>query len=101
MAQINASAATRHSTHEGIGDVVTVRGRLALLGWASMRAWAHAHGYERQLVAWTVKTWGNRTDRRPHGGLTRQVMADLRVTFDQQKTPAMRQAEMAGDFARN
>ena len=92
MAQINAKAKSAPSQMEGIGDAVTVRGKLALLGWPSVAEWGRAHGYDRQIVGWTIRHWGARTDRRPHGGLTRQVMRDLRETFANGKTPAMHQA---------
>lgn len=93
MEQINAKKQACLSTPEGIGDRTTVRGKLALLGWHSLREWALAHGYDRQLAAYTIKTWGNRTDRKPHGGLTRQVMRDLRETLSTGKTPEMHAAQ--------
>lgn len=101
MTQSNAKKRTYPpSPGEGIGDAITVRGKLALLGWPSVAEWARAHGYDRQIVGWTICRWGNRTDRRPHGGLTRQVLVDLRATLSLQKTPAMRAAEAAGDWKR-
>jgi hypothetical protein len=87
MEKSNAKTGASHSPSEVIGNVVTVRGKLALLGWPSMRAWASAHGYERMTVSATVKTWGLRTDRTPHGGLARAVMRDLRETFATGKQP--------------
>lgn len=81
MEKSNAKQRQRPPQAEVLGDVVTVRGRLALLGWKSIAAWAHAYGYERQMVSYTVRTWAQRTDRRPHGGLSRAVMRDLRETL--------------------
>lgn len=93
--KINAKPKAVPSVAEGIGDAVTVRGKLALLGWASVAAWARAHGYDAQIVRWTITHWGNRTDRRPHGGLTRHAMRDLRDTLSTGKTPAMHAATKA------
>lgn len=96
MEQINAIVQPATSTEEVIGDVTAVRGRLALLGWRSMRAWAHAHGYLRVTVRNTVVTWGQRTDRRqPHGGISRAVMRDLRRTFAEGITPEQHAASLA------
>lgn len=81
MEKSNAKQQTRPPQAEVLGDVVTVRGRLALLGWKSITAWARAYGYERQMVSYTVRTWAQRTDRKPHGGLSRAVMRDLRETL--------------------
>ena len=95
MSQTSRKANAITSPFVGIGDSIKVRGKLALLGWASVAEWARAHGYDQQIVRWTITQWGNRTDRRPHGGLSRQVLRDLRATLDQQKTPAMHEAELA------
>lgn len=70
-----------------LGTVLSVRGRLAQLGWFSMSAWAQAYGYPRGSVQAAVRTWGQRTDRIPHGGIARAVMRDLRTTLDQGLTP--------------
>ena len=69
--------------NEPIGDVLTIRGKLQLLGWTSFTAWATAHGYKRGSVSAAVRTWGQRTDRAPHGGISRAVMRDLRQTIAQ------------------
>lgn len=66
---------------EATGDNLAVRGRLALLGWPSLAAWADAMGYDPQMVRITIKQWGNRTDREPHGGIGRALMRDLRRTL--------------------
>ena len=73
---------------EAIGNPITVRGKLALLGWPSLMDWAIAHGYTRCMAYYVVKTWGMRTDRRqPHGGIARQLMNDLRETLANGKRP--------------
>ena len=66
---------------EPLGSTLTVRAKLALLGWRSLDAWARAHGYEESMPGYVVRTWGNRTDKKPHGGISRSVMRDLRRTF--------------------
>jgi hypothetical protein len=88
MAKTNAIVQPPASTAEVIGDVTVVRGRLALLGWKSLRAWAIAHGYLPMTVRATIVTWGTRADRRqPHGGIARAVMHDLRATLGGGITP--------------
>ena len=72
---------------EPLGTVLAVRVRLMQLGWKSMSAWAVAYGYERGSVQAVVKTWGQRTDRRPLGGIARAVMRDLRSTLELGLTP--------------
>lgn len=72
---------------QALGTVSNVRGRLILLGWFSMSAWAEAYGYPRGSVQAAVRTWGQRTDRTPHGGIARAVMRDLRITLEQGFTP--------------
>lgn len=74
--------------NEPIGDVLSIRGQLHLLGWTSFSAWATAHGYKRGSVSAAVRTWGQRTDRAPHGGISRAVMRDLRQTIAQGVGPA-------------
>lgn len=76
------------SKNEPIGDVLSIRGQLHLLGWTSFTAWAKAHGYKRQAVSAAVIAWGQRTDRAPHGGISRAVMRDLRQTIAQRVGPA-------------
>jgi hypothetical protein len=67
-----------------------VRGKLALLGWPDFTSWAKAHGYDRQMLGAVVRTWGNRTDREPHGGISRALMHDLRRTLDEGIGPQQR-----------
>lgn len=76
---------------EPIGDRVRVRGRLAIQGWPSLSAWAAAHGYGEEMANYTVKTWGNRTDKAPHGGVARALMRDLRRTLAEGIGPQERQ----------
>ncbi len=70
-----------------IGDPLTVRAKLALLGWPSLHAWARAHGYDRNMATYCVATWANRADRLPHGGISRALMRDLRETLEMGKRP--------------
>mgnify|MGYP006886055728 CR=1 FL=1 len=44
----------------------------------SLRAWSLRNGFAPRTVYVTIKRWGNRTDRQPHGGFGRQIMALLR-----------------------
>ena len=99
MCKINANKHEKETTvvkNEPIGDVLSIRGKLHLLGWTSFNAWAQAHGYKRGSVSAAVRTWGLRTDRAPHGGISRAVMRDLRVTLAQgvgpDDMPAVQQA---------
>lgn len=73
-----------------LGDSLTVRGRLALLGWASLTAWATAHGYSRQHTCIAIRVWGNpRKDSRrgPHGDITRRIVDDLSATLNEGRRP--------------
>lgn len=72
---------------EPIGDILSIRGKLHLLGWKSFTAWANAHGYKRTAVSAAVRAWGQRTDRAPHGGISRAVMHDLRQTLTEGLRP--------------
>lgn len=91
MFKINANNDEKETIvlkNEPIGDVLSIRGQLHLLGWTSFNAWAQAHGYKRGSVSAAVRTWGLRTDRAPHGGISRAVMRDLRTTLAQGIGPA-------------
>ena len=44
----------------------------------SLHAFALRNGFMPRTVYVTVKRWGNRTDRQPHGGFGRQIMVLLR-----------------------
>lgn len=45
----------------------------------SLPNFARRRGYGYVTVFTTLKRWGHRTDRQPHGGIARQIMADLRA----------------------
>ena len=74
--------------NEPLGDVLSIRGKLHLLGWKSFNVWAQAHGYKRTAVSAAVRTWGLRTDRAPHGVITQSILQDLRTTLDQGIRPS-------------
>ena len=83
--------------NEPIGDALSIRGRLNLLGWESFSAWGDAHGYKPGSVRAAIRTWGLRTDRAPHGGISRAVMRDLRATLAQGIRPVCPSAPVAAD----
>lgn len=90
MCKINAKKDEKENAvikNEPIGDVLSIRGQLHLLGWTSFNAWAQAHGYKRGSVSAAVRTWGLRTDRAPHGGISRAVIRDLRTTLAEKVGP--------------
>ncbi|MEO8119212.1 MAG: hypothetical protein ABI606_07810 [Rhodoferax sp.] len=70
-----------------LGDMLSVRARLMTLGWANMATWARAHGYAHQTCCYVVRTWGQRPDRAPHGGINRAIVRDLRATLTQGTGP--------------
>lgn len=74
---------TSPENKEALGDALTIRAKLMLLGWASLNEWGRAFGHKSGCMHTTINTWGHRTDRTPHGGLSRAVMADLRATLTQ------------------
>jgi hypothetical protein len=82
--------------NEPVGNALVIRGRLNLLGWKSINAWAQVHGYKSGSVLAAVRTWGLRTDRAPHGGISRAVMRDLRLTIAHEIRPASADS-LAGD----
>lgn len=47
------------------------------LGERSISAWARRHGFLPTTAARTLHRWGRRTDRRPHGGIARAIIAQL------------------------
>jgi hypothetical protein len=76
---------------QALGDSVTVRGRLALLGWRSLTAWAEAHGFTQDHTHHAIKTWGRpRADKRkgPHGGMTQAILRELLATLTEQRRPS-------------
>jgi len=64
---------------KAIGDTSRVKALLMLRGWRSMSAWARAHGYLPVTVRVTVAKWGLRSDKEPHGGLSREIIKKLRA----------------------
>lgn len=67
-----------------LGTPVEVRGKLALLGWPSLSVWAEHHGYARNMAVYVVKQWAGK-EKRPHGGIARHLMKDLRETLATEK----------------
>jgi gp16 family phage-associated protein len=49
----------------------------------SLQSWALANGYHPRTVSIVVQRWGDRTDRKPHGGISRKIMADLRHELEE------------------
>lgn len=87
---------------EPLGTTVVVRGKLALLGWPSVAAWARAHGYLPVMADHTIRVWGNRVDRTPLGGISRALMRDLRSTIATEEraepeSPAIALAQVASN----
>jgi len=66
---------------KAIGNMQQVRMQLMLRGYRSVEAWAQAHGHISASVRRAIYDWGMRSDREPHGGITRQIMSDLRATL--------------------
>lgn len=61
-----------------LGDINQVRARLLLRGFGSVATWAERNGYVPATVRRSVYVWGSRGDKEPHGGISRQIMRDLR-----------------------
>lgn len=82
-----------------LGDPTVLRGRLALLGWRSLSAWARAHGHCRSLTQRAVAVWGGHAADRPrralHGGITRAILSDLVATLAEQRRPADLQGDQS------
>lgn len=55
---------------------MSIKARLKERG-KSLRGWALERGYQPRTVQLVVQRWGQRSDRKPHGGIGRQIMADL------------------------
>ncbi len=66
---------------KAIGNMQQVRTQLMLRGYRSVEEWAQSRGYISASVRRAIYDWGQREDREPHGGITRQIMADLRKTL--------------------
>lgn len=76
-----------------LGDNLAIRARLLTLGWPSLAEWSRKHGYKNPTVVIVMRTWGQRTDRTPHGGISRAIVRDLRTTMTQGIGPTdMKQA---------
>lgn len=57
---------------------------LKLLGWGTPARWAKSRGYNPATVRLTLKTWAGR-NRRPHGGLGREILAALERDIREQR----------------
>jgi len=91
MDKINASPSPSTTAEAGnavapLGTPEEIRGKLALLGWKSLAAWGEAHGYSLKMPHYVVKTWGH-TTKRPHGGIARHLMQNLRETLETSRRP--------------
>lgn len=73
---------TKEIKNAPLGEPLAVRARLMTLGWPSVAAWARAFGHQPGTVGVAMRIWGQRSDRMPHGGLSRQVVRDLRATMN-------------------
>ncbi|SMF96154.1 hypothetical protein SAMN02949497_3539 [Methylomagnum ishizawai] len=56
---------------------------LAQRGDFSLYAFAKAEDFNYRTVCLTVQRWGDRTDREPHGGEAKRIMARLRRRLDE------------------
>lgn len=79
---------TKEIKNVPLGEPLAVRARLMTLGWHNLTEWARAHGHNPVTVYSVVRIWGQRSDRIPHGGLSRAVVKDLRATMNMGITPA-------------
>ena len=50
---------------------------IAALGYPGVTAWARAHGFRPGTVIMVFRRWWRRPGQRPHGGISRQIMAQL------------------------
>ena len=62
---------------------MNIKARLRKCG-KSLHAWALEQGYLPSTVYSVVRRWEHRTDRKPHGGIGRHIMADLRRELDEE-----------------
>ncbi len=46
-------------------------------GWRGISDWARDRGFRPDTALLVIRRWYGRTDRRPHGGISRQIMAQL------------------------
>lgn len=82
---------TATAVNPPLGDMLSVRARLMTLGWPNMATWARSHGYAHATCCYVVRTWGQRPDRAPHGGINRAIVKDLRDTLNNGIRPCDRQ----------
>jgi hypothetical protein len=61
---------------QGVAAALRARG-------LSLRQFARRQGYVYRTVCITVQRWGQRSDRQPHGGLARRIMAELLAELSQ------------------
>ena len=64
-----------------------IRGALLEKGYSGIADWARRHGHEERGVYYAIKRWGWRLDRTPHGGISRQIIADLRADLGADVVP--------------
>lgn len=69
---------------KAIGNMQQVRMQLMLRGYRSVEEWSQRKGHISASVRRAIYDWGQRDDREPHGGITRQIMADLRKTMEEE-----------------
>ena len=56
---------------------MSIRAKLKERG-KTLRSWALERGYAPRTTYYAVRRWAHRADRQPLGGMSRQIMADLR-----------------------
>ena len=64
-------------------EAVRIKEALAREG-TTLHGWAVANGYLPRTVYVTLRRWGDRFDRVPHGGFGRAIMAALRAILREQ-----------------
>jgi len=65
-----------------LGNMTEVRAKLRLAGYPSVAEWATRHGIKPVTARRVIYDWADRTDRKPHGGIAREVMRLLRETLE-------------------
>jgi hypothetical protein len=78
-------------TVKPLGDALSVRARLYLLGWPSVAQWANNHGYAEGTVREVLRRWSHKKCE-PLGGVSRDIMRDIRKTLQDEITPEMAEA---------
>ncbi|MER2527432.1 MAG: hypothetical protein ABTR07_05845 [Candidatus Competibacter denitrificans] len=64
-------------------EILEIKRRLKDKG-LSLRQWSLAHGFNEHTANTTLKRWGGRKDRAPHGGISREIMNKLRKEVKQE-----------------